>query len=92
MTGHQTNSYVRYKALRSKLKQFRFQRDPPVILMLNNELTDAEFGIPKSDVGLLTIKTFDRKRLGGTDRHFEKFLARCFSKLNEKNVKNLIMG
>jgi C-terminal processing protease CtpA/Prc len=48
-------------------------------------------GYPKSGVGLLTIKTFDRSRLKGPDQHFEKFLAKSFSELNEKNVKNLII-
>lgn len=46
---------------------------------------------PQKGVGLLTIKSFDRNRLGGPDQHFEKFLAKCFSELNEKNVKNLII-
>ncbi|MCF0072744.1 S41 family peptidase [Dyadobacter sp. CY261] len=46
---------------------------------------------PKRGVGLLTIKTFDRNRLGGADQYFEKFLVKSFLELNEKNVENLII-
>lgn len=45
---------------------------------------------PKNDVGLLTIKTFDKNRLGG-NQQFEKFLAKSFAELHEKNVKSLII-
>jgi C-terminal processing protease CtpA/Prc len=46
---------------------------------------------PKNGVGLLTIKSFDRNRMGGADQHFEQFLVKSFSELNEKNIENLIL-
>jgi hypothetical protein len=45
----------------------------------------------ENDVALLTIKTFDKRRLPKTEQYFDNFLVKSFSELNEKNVENLII-
>jgi hypothetical protein len=46
---------------------------------------------PGDHIALLTVKTFDKNKLGGRDEYFSEFLAKSFLEIKEKQIDNLII-